>query len=255
MASPIFKPRPRGGAWPVVVAWLGFVLLVVAGVLMAGSGTAYRWDWVSLGSSFSMLRQGAHIAVAAGAVGLVAVIVAAFCRRPRPLLAGLITSTAVVAMVALPAHMMQRAQTVPPIHDITTDLENPPTFEALAEARNAAPNAVTYPQRFADQQQAAYGRLKAINLPLSMDDAMAAVEATVDAQGWEIAAVSDSTLEATATTRWFGFKDDVVIRLTEKNDGVRVDMRSASRIGQSDLGTNAARIQDFLMALNERVAQ
>lgn len=255
MASSIFKPRPRGGAWPVVVAWLGVVLLVAAAALMAGAGTAYRWEWVSLGTSFSMLRQGAHLAVGAGAVGLVTVLVAAFCRRWRPVLVGLLTSTAVVAMVALPAQMMQRAQSVPPIHDITTDLEHPPAFEALAAARDAAPNSAAYPQRFAAQQRAAYGRLHAITLPVPMADAMAAVEATVEAQGWEIAAVSDSTLEATATTRWFGFKDDVVIRLTQTDAGVQVDMRSASRVGQSDLGTNAARIQDFLVALDARVAQ
>ncbi|WP_192036253.1 DUF1499 domain-containing protein [Halomonas sp. YLGW01] len=255
MASSIFRPRPRGGAWPVAVAWLGVVLLVAAAALMAGAGTAYKWDWVSLGTSFSMLRQGAHLAVGAGAVGLVTVLVAAFCRRWRPVLVGLLTSTAVVAMVALPAQMMQRAQSVPPIHDITTDLEYPPAFEALAAAREAAPNAVAYPQRFAAQQRAAYGRLHAITLPLPMEDAMIAAKATVEAQGWEIAAVTDSTLEATATTRWFGFKDDVVIRLTETSDGVRVDMRSASRVGQSDLGTNAERIQDFLVALDARVAQ
>lgn len=254
MASSIFKPRPRGGAWPVVVAWLGVVLLVGSAALMAGSGTAYRWDWVSLSTSFSMLRQGAHLAVGAGAVGLVTVLVAALCRRWRPVMVGLLTSTAVVAMVALPAQMMQRAQTVPPIHDITTDLDNPPAFEALAAAREAAPNEVAYPQDFADQQRAAYGRLHAITLPVSMAEAMAAVKATVEAQGWDVAAVSDSRLEATATTRWFGFKDDVAIRLTQTDAGVQVDMRSASRIGKSDLGTNAARIQDFLVALDARVA-
>ena len=254
MASSRFKSRPRGGAWPVRIAWLGVVLLVAAAALMAGSGSAYRWDWVSLGTSFSMLRQGAHLAIGAGALGLVTVLVAAFCRRWWPALVGLLTSTAVVAMIALPAQMMQQAQSVPPIHDITTDLEHPPAFEALAAAREAAPNGVAYPQRFADQQRAAYGRLHAITLPVPMSDAMAAVEATVAARGWKVAAASDSRLEATATTRWFGFKDDVVIRLTQEADGIRVDMRSASRVGQSDLGTNAARIQDFLHDLAARVA-
>ncbi|RAR59810.1 uncharacterized protein DUF1499 [Onishia taeanensis] len=254
MASSRFKSRPRGGAWPVRIAWLGVVLLVAAAALMAGSGSAYRWDWVSLSTSFSMLRQGAHLAIGAGALGLVTALVAAFCRRWRPVMVGLLTSTAVVALVALPAQMMQRAQTVPPIHDITTDLDNPPAFEALAAAREAAPNEVAYPQDFADQQRAAYGRLHAITLPVSMAEAMAAVKATVEAQGWDVATASDSRLEATATTRWFGFKDDVAIRLTQTDAGVQVDMRSASRIGKSDLGTNAARIQDFLVALDARVA-
>ncbi len=63
---------------------------------------------------------------------------------------------------------------------------------------------------------------------------MAAVEATVDARDWHVAEVTSHRLEATATTRWFGFEDDIVVRLTETPSGVQVDMRSASRIGRSD---------------------
>jgi uncharacterized protein (DUF1499 family) len=82
----------------------------------------------------------------------------------------------------------------------------------------------------------------------------------ITARSWQLAKISPTTLEATAvaleataTTRWFGFKDDVVIRLTDTSDGVRVDMRSASRLGKSDLGTNAERIQDFLEDLQHAV--
>ena len=79
-----------------------------------------------------------------------------------------------------------------------------------------------------------------------------AAEATARNQGWEVIRVGDTTLEATATARWFGFKDDVAIRLSEVADGVRVDVRSASRVGRSDVGTNAARIRAYLAALNRR---
>ncbi len=81
---------------------------------------------------------------------------------------------------------------------------------------------------------------------MPMARAMDAAKATVQARGWEIAGSTESTLEATATTRWFGFKDDVVVRMTETQSGVQVDMRSASRVGKSDLGVNAERIQAFL---------
>ncbi|SHE45747.1 Protein of unknown function [Modicisalibacter ilicicola DSM 19980] len=76
--------------------------------------------------------------------------------------------------------------------------------------------------------------------------------ATARDQGWEIADVGDTTLEATATTPWFGFKDDVAIRLSDAEDGIRVDMCSASRVGRSDVGTNAERIREYLARLRER---
>jgi len=82
---------------------------------------------------------------------------------------------------------------------------------------------------------------------------LAAVQAEVEAAGWNIAEITPTGLEATAVTRWFGFEDDVVIRLTEQGNRTRVDMRSASRLGASDVGTNAQRIETFMSALRERL--
>ena len=239
MLSKTHSPR-RGGNWPLITAWLGVILLVVAGVMMAAAGPAYKAELIGLGTSFTWLRQGAQLAMGAGALGLITLVLAGVLRRWRPALVGALVSLAVVAVVALPMQMKQRAQSVPPIHDITTDMENPPVFTLLASAREEAPNAVDYPgAETARQQQMAYPYLKPITL-------MDAAKATVQARGWEIAGSTGNTLEATATTRWFGFKDDVAIRMTETPNGVQVDMRSASRVGKSDLGINAERIQDFL---------
>ncbi|ATJ81522.1 DUF1499 domain-containing protein [Halomonas beimenensis] len=253
MASLSFKPRPRGGRWPVALAWLSVLLLGVAAALIGGAGPAYRMEWLSLGESFSLLRRGAQLAAGAGALGGLTFLVAGFCRRWKPTLVSVLVVAAVVGMVAVPWQHMQRGQRVPPIHDITTDLADPPAFEALAEARRAAPNEVDYPPGFAAQQRAAYPMLEPLVLDRPLAEVRAAVEATARAQGWEIAAVTERRLEAVATTRWFGFRDDVVIRLTETDAGVEVDVRSASRIGRSDLGTNAARIQGYLEALESRL--
>ena len=83
------------------------------------------------------------------------------------------------------------------------------------------------------------------------DRALARAEAAARALGWKIvaAAPGQGRLEATATTRWFGFKDDVVVRVTPASGGSRVDIRSVSRVGKSDLGVNARRIRAFLAAL------
>ena len=75
------------------------------------------------------------------------------------------------------------------------------------------------------------------------------------AQGWEIVDADESQgrIEATATTFWFGFKDDVVIRIRGAGGGSAVDMRSKSRVGLSDTGTNAARIRDYFDKLRTRM--
>ncbi|MDX1580549.1 MAG: DUF1499 domain-containing protein, partial [Alphaproteobacteria bacterium] len=74
-------------------------------------------------------------------------------------------------------------------------------------------------------------------------------------KGWEIADISAAAgrIEATATTLFFGFKDDVVIRVRASDGQTQVDMRSASRVGLSDLGANAARIEDFMSELKEEM--
>ncbi|PCM46144.1 DUF1499 domain-containing protein [Marinobacter sp. ANT_B65] len=243
----------RGGKWPVIAAWFGVALLVLAGLLMGLAGPAYKAEWISLGTSFGMLRQGAQVALGAAALGLITMVVSGRSRRWRPAIVGLLVSVAVFFMIAVPMEMKHKAQTVPPIHDITTDVETPPAFTLLAAARKEAPNEVEYPgAETARLQQAAYPQLKSITLDVSLASAMDSAKALIQARGWELAGATANTLEATATTSWFGFKDDVVIRMTETGSGIQVDMRSASRVGKSDLGANAGRIQAFLDDLASR---
>ena len=82
-------------------------------------------------------------------------------------------------------------------------------------------------------------------------DAFIRAERAARAQGWEMVAVvpAEGRIEATETTRWFGFKDDVVIRVRPAAAGSRVDVRSVSRVGRGDVGTNARRVRAFLEAL------
>lgn len=250
------RSRINGGRWPARLAWLALILLIVAALLMAGAGPSYRLEWLRLGAAFGVLRYGAYIAIGAGAVGLLALLAAVLNRHARPALAAGLVVVCAVALLAVPWQQWQRARQVPPIHDITTDTEDPPAFVALASAREAAPNAVDYPGALTARQQIeAYPDIQPLVLDLPLDTLRNAVEATAQDQGWAIAAITDHGLEATATTLWFGFQDDVVIRLTERDDGgTRLDMRSASRLGRSDLGTNAERIRTFLEALAQRVA-
>ncbi|TLF53029.1 DUF1499 domain-containing protein [Halomonas urmiana] len=242
----------QGVAFKVAIA--GGILAGLAALSMAGAGPAYRLEMLSLGEAFSLLRYGALVALGAAGLGAVSLLIAAFTRRALPALLAALVILAGLALVAVPWQQLQQARSVPPIHDITTDLEDPPAFEALVEAREVAPNAVAYPgEATAKQQREGYPGLGPLVLQAPPAAVREAVGAVAREAGWEIAAVTDGRLEATDTTFWFGFKDDVVIRLSETDDGVRVDMRSASRLGTSDVGTNAARIRSTLEALEARV--
>jgi uncharacterized protein (DUF1499 family) len=246
----------RSGRLSRTAAILALIVLGLAAVLVAGSGPAYRSGLLALGEAFGVLRYGVLAAAGAGGLGLIILITTLWHRRPGPALTGGLVVAGSMVLVSIPVLHWQQAQKMPPIHDITTDTRDPPAFEALVAAREAAPNAVGYPgEGTARQQRLAYPDIGPLQLQAPLSRVLEAAEAEVLAFGWEVAAVTGDRIEATATTLWFGFRDDVVIRLREEDDGVRVDMRSASRVGRSDVGTNAARIRAYLDALERRVTQ
>ena len=172
--------------------------------------------------------------------------------RVRPLSTALVLG--LLVMVG-PAIFVQKASRVPAIHDITTDTVNPPAFVDVIPIRQAAgaDNPPEYPgASVAAQQKAAYPDLAPRDLTLPPDQAFARALAAARAMGWEIVAekAAEGRIEATATTPWFGFKDDIVIRVVATSGGARVDVRSKSRVGRSDVGANAARIRGFMNALS-----
>ncbi len=232
-------------------------LALVTAIALTLSGFGYRWGWWSVGTSVSVLRVAAFVGIAVGMLALVGIGLAAVARAwPGVVLA--VLALAIAAGVAwLPLSFQKMARTVPRIHDITTDTEHPPVFVAILERRRGAPNPPGYDgPEVAAEQKRGYPDLGPATMPVSPDRALAAAEATARALGWEIVAVvpAEGRLEATATTPWFGFKDDVVVRVTPEGSGSRVDVRSKSRIGRSDLGTNAKRIRAFLTDLRSHLA-
>lgn len=244
----------RGGRWPSILSGLALLLLFGAALMMAGAGPAYRGELLALGEAFGLLRNGIYMTGGAVAVSVLALLISMLFHRWTPALLATVVILAAAALLYVPWQHWQRAQDVPAIHDITTDTANPPDFIALAAAREAAPNAVEYPgEATARQQQAAYPNVRPLRLQVAPQTVLAAAQAEAEEAGWRIASIANDRIEATVTTPWFGFEDDVVIRLTEIDSGVQVDMRSASRLGASDVGTNAARIEAFLSALQARV--
>jgi len=237
------------------IALLGFLVALIAAGMGAVAGPAYRWEMVALGDAFQLLRWSAYGGVLAAVVSLAGV----FRARPGSGRKGLTPALTGIVLGAvtfwLPYSMQQRAQRVPPIHDITTDARNPPQFEAVVPLRPDGANSLAYGgESLAAQQRKAYPDIDTVVLEQPLESVYRAALETARAMDWRIVNASRQTgrIEAVATTFWFGFEDDVVVRLEAADGETRVDMRSVSRIGVSDIGKNAERIREYMAALAER---
>jgi uncharacterized protein (DUF1499 family) len=237
--------------------WLSSVALftaVIAVGLLTLAGPGYRAGWFGLGTALQrMIAWGAYAGVAAVVVGLLALMASRGRARAVAAVAVLLGAAA----VAIPLRLQQAAQAVPPIHDITTDTVTPPRFVEAAKLRQSlgVPNSLDYTDDVAERQRAGYPDIQPVFLTVDQDDAYRRALAVVTARGWELLADDQAAhrIEATDTTRWFGFKDDVAIRVSAlPGGGSRVDVRSVSRVGRSDIGTNARRIREFLADLQRQ---
>lgn len=235
------------------IAWLaavGFIFSAIAITAAIGAGAGTRFGWWDFRQGFKILNWAAYFGIA----GTLLSIAAAVLARPGGRYRGLLTSIAGILLGAIafgvPASYYFTAKRVPRIHDITTDMVNPPKFHSVLEYRWAAPNSTEYGgPEIATQQREAYPDILPVESSLPPDKAYdKALEAAVK-MGWRIVNGNkqEGRIEATDTTRWFGFKDDIVIRISPMaGNGSRLDIRSASRVGISDVGTNACRIRAFL---------
>lgn len=243
--------------WAAIVVFVGLAVGFLAALGMLLSGPLYRIGVLKLGPAFGLMGLGAKIGMAALIIGIVGLILALFARRSRSVwIAGLAIVLGLLAFMP-PWMFRHKAMSVPPIHDISTDTNNPPAFAALLPERGNAPNPAEYGgAEVADQQHAAYPDIKPLELKASTQQVFDAALATAHDLGWKVAGQDPAQghIEATATTLWFGFKDDVVIRISpEVDDSSRLDIRSLSRVGKSDVGKNAERIRTFEQRIRKRL--
>lgn len=231
------------------IAVFGLRLAVLAGIAAVMSGFGHRFGWWNFLTGFTILKWAAIGALLAAVMSLTGALVVLFSRAKRGFFTALIGLIIGLATAAVPWSWLHAAAHVPPIHDITTDTKNPPRFMAVLALRKNAPNPAAYGgPEVAEQQLKAYPDIVPLilnTLPGTTFDKALRVASDM---GWKIvdAQKKEGRIEATATTFWFGFKDDIVIRITPDGNGSRVDIRSESRVGKSDLGTNAERIRKFL---------
>jgi uncharacterized protein (DUF1499 family) len=229
---------------------IAIVAAAAAVVLLLVSGLGHRWGWWSYRSGFDLLRWASYVGLAAAALTLIALLVPQVRSGRARLLAGALVIGLAVAFV--PWQWQQRAQSLPRIHDITTDTVNPPEFVAVLPLRAGAPNPAAYGgKEIADQQRKGYPDIQPLVLAVPPGVAFGWARDAAESMGWNIVAADAAAgrIEATATTLWFGFKDDIVVRVTPAGQGSRIDVRSVSRVGRSDIGTNAKRIREYLAKL------
>lgn len=237
----------------VAVALLLAVSAAVIGVL-AGLGSRLAWWHFSTG--FMLLRWAARLGAAAGAVGLLGMLTAGLARRWLALALAVGALAAGLTVFGLPRYQLYLAHTVPPIHDITTDWEEPPRFQAVLPRRFHATNPPEYPGAdVANQQRRFYDDIRPAHFREDPAAVFSSAEQAARDLGWEVVAAvpEEGRIEATDTTFWFGFRDDVVVRIRAEEGATRVDVRSKSRVGGSDIGANARRIRRFLERLRDRL--
>ena len=157
---------------------------------------------------------------------------------------GLICS---VAFLGIMGYVINMGVSNPPLHDISTDLANPPAFKEL-KLRSDNLVGVDTIENWRVVHAKALPDIKPINSTLSPADAIDKAESLVKARGWAVAMVTADRIEATDTVSPFKFKDDVVIIATPGPDGQgsTINIRSVSRVGLSDLGFNAARVRALM---------
>lgn len=234
-----------GMRWVRIAAWL----TLAAALLALLAGPINRFGVLDFRGALTLLKYAAM----AGGAGAALCLIGAVMTRPgtgKPgfglAVAGLIAGG---AAFAVPVMMMQTAKRVPPIHDISTDTDSPPAFVDVVPMRANAANPPEYAgTEAATQQKSAYPDLRTVRF----DDAPGVIFdrtlTAVKALGWDVVAsnADEGRIEATETTAWFGFKDDVVVRIVADGEGSALDVRSKSRVGISDLGANAARIRKLI---------
>ncbi len=233
--------------------WAKFVVIIGpigAAVLPIGAlGSRFGLWGFELG--LQLIFGGVLLAAIALVLGIAVFVFALKRQQPAnkmPAAVGALAGAAVLAWTGVQFMAALSTSAPSPIHNVSTDRDDPPTFDKVAALRGAGANALDYDAEDAQTQAQAYPALIGVRSADGVEASFEMAVAVARELGWEIVNEDreQGIVEATDTTFWFGFKDDVVIRIRADGTGSKVDMRSVSRVGRSDLGTNARRIADFL---------
>jgi hypothetical protein len=243
--------RPTGSS-RLLLPFIATAFSLLAILVLASSGFGTRFGLWQFRTGFAILKWSAFLGLAAALLALVAGAVALKKKQAIAVALSLCAFLIGITAFGLPYSWKLKAQQYPRIHDISTDLDNPPQFVAVALLRQGLPESGG--AAVAAQQLKGYPDLKTSVLSVPMQQAFQSALETAREMGWQIVAQvpAEGRIEATDTTFWFGFKDDIVIRIYPAGGRSLVDVRSVSRVGVSDVGTNAKRIRIFLAKVSHQ---
>ncbi len=286
--SEAIEPPKAGWRMKVAIFALCASIFAVLWFVIAALGTKWGWWSWQVGLGQMTIGIGPRIAFAAVLVSIIAQVIA-LIKAPRKqafILALAATLIAAFTLMRL-AGMGAQAAALPPLHDIQTDWSDPIRYsEAIMDARAAqgdtnpvldAPTVPDYAeerwpgmagrlvsevQEEAETKDAGkgtvYPTLESLYFDQSVDEVAAVAQQIMERRGWDVAAASGSAsatalqVEATATSGWFGFKDDIAVRIRRVDGATEVDIRSTSRVGLSDLGANSTRVYGLMIELEDR---
>lgn len=248
-----------------VRAALVLAFLVPVYFLVGALGTKFHlFDW-RIGFGLMTYMWGKFVLIGVLAFAAIGLALAFFTPPRRGMAAALIAMLIPALGLGYGLYVGQQAQGVAPIHDISTDLLDPPGFsDAVVAARARVPGANDLDllnkhtrdgRAFTALQQESYGDIASVPTGLDATRAFEVAVALAREQGWALGLVDADAgaIEATASSFWYGFTDDIAVRVRADGSGARVDMRSVSRVGGSDLGANAARMRPYLAELRARL--
>jgi hypothetical protein len=262
----IDEPVSRLAVWARRVALFSLAATLIA-VIIVRSGA------LEIVPALSTLAGALMLAMVAILLALGALIViwfegaAGFKQAISALFIGL-------ALIAYPAYLGIKASKLPAIYDITTDPIDPPRFDAIARLRPRDANPIAYEGLYAaEQQHAAYSDIEPDLTDSTAQEAYDAAMKVITKRKWRVVdarppqgappaanarapapAGRDGLIEAIARTPILGFRDDVVVRIRATSDGARIDVRSASRYGRHDFGTNATRVRNLINDIDDVLA-
>ncbi len=239
------------GRWLAVA---GLVVAILCVAAAAASGLGYRADLWHFRTGFLILRFAFFIALAAAALSLLGVLLSGGVRGT--VVAGIAGLVIALGFAYVPWKWKQTVDALPYIHDITTDTDDPPQLVVAATLRREGDHPVTYDgPEVAAQQKQAYPDIVPATFSAPEAKVFEAARKVLEGMGMKIngADPAAGTIEASQTSFWYGFTDDMAVRLTHTGQGARVDVRSKSRLGRSDIGQNAKRIRTFLAKLRSEL--
>jgi uncharacterized protein (DUF1499 family) len=224
-----------------IVNWGGYLAITLLILLVVSIFTIRAGVWQQGLVLYALCCLGAAVTLA---VFLICLVLPAFATLRRPLLMrGLLVLPGTLLILGVLG-----GGKYPQIHDISTDVADPPVFTMAGEIRDETANSLELNEQTIAQQLAAYPGIQSVQSKLDFAQAYAQAEKVAAKLGWDITRADPvaGEIEAVDTTKVMAFKDDVIIRVRRADGGSVVDLRSASRVGRSDMGANAKRIRSFV---------